>query len=68
MSSLPKNVPAGPRRIMFRGLVDLQGLFKMMRKWFLDYDYEFEERSAKYKLTGEGAIKEYEWYCEKTVT
>lgn len=61
-------VPAGKRIVMFRGLVDLEGLFRVMRQWFLDYHYIFEERIVKYKLTREGAIKEMDWLAEKYVT
>jgi len=68
MPALKSPLKLNTRRIFFRGIVDLEGLFRIMRKWFLDYKYEFEEKMAKYKLTREGGIKEHDWLAYKNVT
>jgi len=63
-----KTLPVGTRRIFFRGIIDLDGLFKVINNWLSSQKYEFHEKSVKHKITGEGALKEIDWYGSKHVT
>jgi hypothetical protein len=42
------------------GIVDLDGLYKTMRRWFYDYKYYFEEPTTRIR-PGSAAGVEYEW-------
>lgn len=61
-------IDVGTRRIFFRGIVDLEAFFRMIRGWIIDQKYEFQERTVKHKMAKEGAIKEMDWFAEKEVT
>ncbi len=42
-----------PYHVKYKGLVDLLGLYKMIKKWFDDRGFYFEEKMYKYR-PGEG--------------
>ena len=49
-----KDVPVNIGTIRFNGIVDLSGLFKIMRDWLVDHEYEFYEKTFKSKAYPEG--------------
>src|SRR3989338_6345479 len=56
-------------RIRYAGIVDFDGLYRMMHQWFLDRSYYLEEQSWKYKIpTPLGKHMEIEWDAWKKVT
>ncbi|MEK6874284.1 MAG: hypothetical protein AABX52_00885 [Nanoarchaeota archaeon] len=63
-----KDVPVNIGTIRFNGIVDLSGLFKIMRDWLVDHEYEFYEKTFKSKAYPEGIKKELEWTAGKDVT
>jgi len=52
----------GVRRMVVQkvGIIDLDGLYKTMRRWFYDYKYYFEEPTSRVR-PGSAAGVEYEW-------
>lgn len=55
-------------RIKHRGIFDMNGLFKTMRKWLFDQGYEMHEKSYKHKVpVPTGAEQEFEWWAWKRV-
>lgn len=58
----------GPRtdlaRIHYRGIFDLQGLYRMMREWFNEKNFDFYETLHKAKIPE----LELEWKAERKMT
>jgi hypothetical protein len=43
-----RKLPAS--RLKFQGIINYEGLFKLIRQWFLDQGYEFHHEVLKHKL------------------
>ncbi|MDO8741074.1 MAG: hypothetical protein Q7J54_05885 [Candidatus Woesearchaeota archaeon] len=45
------------------GIVDLDGLYRLMHRWYVDRNYYFEEPTYKHKVPSPaGAEEEFEWF------
>ena len=60
-------MPLSMRPIQYRGLINMQGLFVVMKKWFEEHQYEFQEYTVKSKITGDGLRREYVWSAWKRI-
>jgi len=54
--------------IRYKGMFDFDGLYKMMRGWLKEREYEFFERRFKHKFRpAEGAELEINWEAERDI-
>lgn len=53
--------------IRMHGIVDIPGLLKMMRDWFIDRRYDLTEKTFKSKAGGDGIKKEIEWSASRDI-
>jgi len=55
--------------IKYQGIFDIDSLFKMGRKWFIDNGYEFHEaKFIRRELAHEGHREDVDWRCTKKIT
>lgn len=55
--------------IRHKGVFNLEELFKVMRRWFMDQGYEWHEKVVKHKVPSPaGAEDQYFWHNWKYVT
>ena len=55
-------------RLRYKGIVDFDGLYKMMHGWFGEREYDFLERRFKRKERAEGDEYEINWEAWREVT
>jgi len=55
-------------RVRYKGVFDFEGLYKMMREWFKDREYEFWEKRFKHKVKAGGSEVEINWDAWRDVT
>lgn len=53
--------PARTETIEYKGIFDLEGLYKMIIKWLQDRSYEFHEKIYKHKPGDVGKQQEMKW-------
>jgi len=63
----------GPKKIVvstirYKGIFDYDGMYKMMRAWFSDREYDFWEKRYKHKRRSEGSELEINWEAWRDVT
>jgi len=51
--------------VRYSGIFDLEGLYKVMIRWFKERNYFFHEHTYKYKPDFGGKTEEVKWYCER---
>ncbi len=67
MVSLNRAVPQ-PMVIKYRGIFDLDGLYRTMVEWFEYQGYEMNEKAYKHKVPNPaGAEQEISWVCWRKV-
>ena len=68
-SSYSKEIPIRKMIIKKVGLIDLDGLYKTMHKWFYDNNYVFEEPTSRIRPgTAAGVEYEFKWKCWRKVS
>jgi hypothetical protein len=68
-------MPSFPNKVSIRkvylkkvGIIDLDGFYKVMYKWFYDNGYVFEEPTSRIRPgTAAGVEYEYKWACWRKV-
>ena len=53
--------PVRSEYIEYKGVFDLEGLYKMIIKWLQDRSYEFHEKTYKHKPGTVGKQQEMKW-------
>lgn len=54
--------------LKYKGIFDYEGMYKMMRRWFKDREYDFWERRYKHKRRAGGAEIEVNWEAWRDIT
>lgn len=54
--------------VRYKGIFDFDGLYKMMRGWFKEREYDFWERRYKHKQRPGGAELEINWEAWRDIT
>lgn len=54
--------------IRYRGVFDYDGMYKMMRAWFADREYDFWENRYKHKIRVDGTELEINWEAWRDIT
>ena len=54
--------------LKYKGVFDFGALYKMVRSWFAEREFDFEEGRYKHKEKDVGAEIELNWYAYRSVT
>lgn len=54
--------------LKYKGIFDYDSMYRMMRSWFKDREYDFWERRYKHKRRSDGAELEVNWEAWRDVT
>ena len=57
------NVAIIPYRVRYKGELNLHGMIKMAKDWFVNRGYEFHEKFHKHKELPSGEQIRYKWDC-----
>lgn len=68
MADYPRNIPIRLMVLQKIGIIDLDGLYKNMQRWFYDNQYYFEEPTSRIRPgTAAGIEYEFKWTAWRRV-